>query len=138
MELGGVRLENAVWSYQEPFDESSLIKDYMAFGGAAVDDLLLDETPIPVAPREILKAADNALVDWLIQEAWQAQTTKDLVARLAAVLRRDGVPLWRLRLMIRTLNPQLFALAYTWQSGQEEIAEYEASHAGRAERAIPQ
>ena len=35
-----------------------------------------------------------------------------------------------MRLLVRTLNPQLFARGYTWQRGESEIAEYEASHEG--------
>ena len=44
-----------------------------------------------------------------------------------------GFPLWRLRVFIRTLNPQLFAIIYTWQKDVDEIAEFQATH-GELER----
>ncbi|MEM7225237.1 MAG: DUF427 domain-containing protein [Pseudomonadota bacterium] len=128
--VGGVRHENAVWSYEDPFDESLLVKGYMAISWDVVDRWLLDERTLEEQPRGSPASDANPLVRWLVQDAWQAKSTKDLVASLAHVLLDDGFPLWRLRLMIRTLNPQLFALTYTWQSGEDKITEYEASHTG--------
>ncbi len=130
LEVGGREVPNAVWSYQEPFDESSSIKGYLAFDWGAVDTWLADRRVIAEQPRDNSPAKANPLVDWLVQEAWKARSSSDLVARFAAQLTETGVPLWRLRLMVQTLNPQLFAITYSWERGVEGIAETRATHSG--------
>lgn len=37
LEAGGRTAENAVWSYETPFDEAGIIKEYVAFYGSKVD-----------------------------------------------------------------------------------------------------
>ena len=130
LEVGGRRIENAVWSYEEPFDESEMIRGYLAFRWGAIDRWLVNDQVLDKPPGEPESAEANELVDWLVKAAWRSQSTNDLVARLAQVLQAAGFPLWRLRLLIRTLNPQLFALTYTWQDGTDEITENQASHSG--------
>ncbi|MGI9354489.1 MAG: adenylate/guanylate cyclase domain-containing protein, partial [Rhizobiaceae bacterium] len=49
---------------------------------------------------------------------------------LATALTKADYPLWSVRLLVRTLNPQLFARFYSWKRGREEIIEREATHAG--------
>jgi adenylate cyclase len=41
-----------------------------------------------------------------------------------------GIPLWRTRLLVRTLNPLLYALIYRWQRDGDEVAPFEVSHEG--------
>ena len=130
LKVGEREAVNAVWSYEEPFDESSAIKGYVAFDWAAADRWLADGREIAAQPRDSAPSKLNPLVDWLVQESWKATSTADLVARFAAALAEVGVPLWRLRLFVRTLNPQLFALTYTWQRGQAGITESRATHSG--------
>ena len=63
-----------------------------------------------------------------MQQAWQAKSLPDATQQLADAFVENGFPLWRLRLLIRTLNPQLFGMAYTWQHGVDNIADYQLSH----------
>jgi uncharacterized protein (DUF427 family) len=42
VDLGGKRAENAVWSYEAPYDEVARIKGYMAFYPNRVDRILID------------------------------------------------------------------------------------------------
>lgn len=37
LEVAGNRAENAVWSYETPFDEAEVIREYVAFYGSKVD-----------------------------------------------------------------------------------------------------
>ena len=55
----------------------------------------------------------NPFVDWLVKKAPHARTPEALIQGFAAMLVDAGLPLWRLRVMIRTLHPQLLASVYT-------------------------
>jgi len=128
LEVGEASVENTAWSYEEPFDEAWAVKEYIAFDWGAIDTWLEDEREIADQPRDDAPAKLNPFVDWLVQKAWQAGSLPDAVQQLADVLVKNGLPLWRLRLLIRTLNPQLFGMGYTWQAGVDEIAEHKLSH----------
>ena len=128
LDVGGTVVENAAWSYEDPYDEASTVKGYLAFDWNSVDAWFAGETALAQPPSEDLAAVANPLVDWLLLEAWKAKTSPELVAALADALVRHGFPLWRLRLFIRTLHPQLFAYGFLWQKGIDGIQEFQASH----------
>lgn len=48
---GGREVENAVWSYEAPFDEVSEIKDYLAFYWNRMDQWLEEDEEVSVHPR---------------------------------------------------------------------------------------
>jgi class 3 adenylate cyclase/uncharacterized protein (DUF427 family) len=128
LNVDGVSIENAAWSYEEPYDEATDVKAYLAFRWDAIDTWLADEQPIGEQPFDDAVAEANPFVEWLVQKAWRPKTLADSVEQLADVMVENGLPLWRLRLVIRTLNPQLFGMAYTWQRGAGEIEEYQVPH----------
>ena len=130
LKVGEASVENAAWSYEVPYDEARGVKAYVAFMWNAIDKWLADDQQILEQPHDDAPAKANPFVDWLVQKAWQAKSLRDAVQQLADVLVENGLPLWRLRLLIRTLNPQLFGLAYTWQRGVDEITEFQISHEG--------
>ena len=126
--VGGTSVENAAWSYDAPYDEALDVKEYLAFRWDAVEIWLADDQQIIDQPRDDVSARANPFVDWVVQKAWRPTSLRNSVQQLADVLVENGLPLWRLRLLIRTLNPQLFGMAYTWQRGAEEISEFQISH----------
>ncbi len=128
--VGDDSVDNAAWSYEEPFDEASVLKGYVAFDWGAMDAWFADGTEIVEQPRDEAPAKANPFIDWLVHEAWKAGSPRELVDRLSGALLDTGFPLWRLRLLVRTMNPQLFSISYTWQQGLEEITEVQVSHAG--------
>ena len=128
--LGDVTAENSAWSYEDAFDESSAVEGYIAFDWNAIEGWFADGDEIAEQPRDAAPAEDNPFVDWLVQDAWKATSSPDLLAHLAAALVAAGFPLLRLRLLIRTLHPQLTAIAYTWQRDVAEISESQVTHAG--------
>lgn len=125
---GGESVENAAWSYEDPYDEACDVKEYVAFNWGDIDAWIVDDQQILSQPREEATAKANPFVDWLVQRAWQAKSLPDAVQKLADVLVENGLPLWRLRLLIRTLNPQLFGMAYTWKRGTDKVTESQISH----------
>ena len=63
----------------------------------------------------MVPAVANPFVDWLVDEAWQPRTIPELLEQFAELLQGQDFPVWRVRLLIQTLHPQLFALTFTWQ-----------------------
>ena len=120
----------SAWSYEDPFDEALDVKECVAFNWDAADAWFVDDQQIIDQPRDDSPAEANPFVEWLVHKAWQAKSLPDAVQQLANVLVENGFPLLRLRLLIRTLNPQLFGLAFTWQRGVGEITEFQISHEG--------
>jgi class 3 adenylate cyclase/uncharacterized protein (DUF427 family) len=128
--VGDEAAMNAAWAYEQPFDESWMVKDCIAFTWGAMDSWYLDEVETAEPPGAETSEAANPFVRWLVKDAWKARSTSDLVEQLSAALVETGFPLLRLRVLIRTLNPQLFALGYTWQRDVEGVAIFEATHTG--------
>jgi len=126
--VGSRSAEDAAWSYEAPYDESSIVKEYVAFDWPAIDQWYADDTQIVEQPRDKVIAKDNPLVNWLVQDAWLSKSSRDLVARFSDTMIANGFPIWRLRLLVRTLNPLLFALVYTWQRDGDEVTVLELSH----------
>jgi len=118
--VGDQTIENAVWSYEEPFEEALSVEGYVAFYWEKMDAWYEDDVRIlrPAAPATV---AANPFVDWLVRKAPLAKTPEELVEGFARTLVDAGMPLWRLRVMIRTLHPQLLASVYSWQSDRDEI-----------------
>ncbi len=128
IKAGGKTIENAVWSYEEPYDEAAEVKEYLAFSWDAIDDWMVGGERLAEQPGGEAAAEANPFVDWLVQKSWRPKTLGDSVQQLADALVENGLPLWRLRLLIRTLNPQLFGMAYTWRRDEEEVSEFQLPH----------
>ena len=58
---GGRESENAVWSYEDPYPEISVIKDYVSFYWNRVDHWLEEDEEIFVHPRDPFKRVDLCL-----------------------------------------------------------------------------
>ena len=117
--VGHKLAEDAAWSYETPYDESSSVEKYVAFDWQAIDTWFADDTVIVELPRDEAVAKDNPLVNWLVREAWMSTSSRDLVMRFSGAIIAAGLPLWRIRLLVRTLNPLLFAIVYSWQRGAD-------------------
>lgn len=74
------------------------------------------------------ETVDNPLSSWLLTAGWEYQTPDAFVAAFSGRLVRDGTPVMRLRLTLRTLHPQLVGITYTWQRDTEEVEMFEAPH----------
>lgn len=116
------------WSYEQGFDEAALVRDFVAFDQSKIDGIFVGKEPYQIAQRP--KLPENPLVPWLLQEAWQSSSIADTLEALATKLRNEGVRLSRLRLFVRTLNPQLYGKFYTWRLNEAEIEESQATHKG--------
>lgn len=119
--------EDAVWSYLDPFEESVRVKDYFAFYQQRMD-------AVTVGGKEIThdtlrsSAHANPLANWLLTEALEAASARDLVQKFANAMLHAGIPIGRLWLTVRTLHPQLLSNGYTWQANGEGVEEYEVPY----------
>ena len=135
IEVGGRRVENVAWSYDDPYEEAAIVKGHIAFYWDRIDAWFEDDEPVLEPPPATPAVSANPLLDWVTREAWQAATAQELIERLALSLIAAGFPLWRLRLLIRTLHPQLFATALTWRSDADGVETMRPSHAVLESRA---
>ena len=71
---------------------------------------------------------DNPLVEWLLVEGSCITTIKELISRLAERMVAEGMPIARVRVIIRMLHPQSFATRYTWQQVTGDTVEYSPHH----------
>ncbi|MEM8972539.1 MAG: DUF427 domain-containing protein [Pseudomonadota bacterium] len=128
--LGKDQQSPAAWQYGDPFDESAAVKGYVAFVWDMIDEWYSDDTLLEAPTSDHDPAISNPFVDWLVERAWQPRNVPDLLTEFASVLKANHFPISRVRILIQTLHPQLFALAYTWENGVEGIDEFQATHAG--------
>lgn len=117
----GRRVENAAWSYEDPFEAASHIKDYVAFYADLVD--VIDEGGEAVheetdASKQI---HTNPLLGWLLNEAPLITSSKELTEAFARELQRVGIPLWRMAVIIRTLHPQVMAESLRWWAKRPDV-----------------
>ena len=55
----------------------------------------------------------DRLSQWRIDDAWQITDMGELMAALTRHMVDDGLAIWRVRLTIRTLHPQVIGISYT-------------------------
>ncbi|MGB5441968.1 MAG: DUF427 domain-containing protein [Gammaproteobacteria bacterium] len=120
--------DNVVWAYEDPLEDGQQIKGYLAFTWSAMEAWYEDEMQILVEPRNTAPTNLNCFSDWLLRDAWNAASVRELVIQTAHCLLASGVPVFRLQLLIRTLHPQLFATSYTWWRDRGELETVSASH----------
>ena len=120
--------DNAVWAYENPLQEAQGISGYLAFTWNAMEAWYEDEQQLLEQLQDTTPSNLNVFTDWLLSNAWNASSVRELVVQLGECLFAAGVPVWRLQLLIRTLHPQLFATGYTWWRDSGEIETFTAAH----------
>ncbi len=63
----------------------------------------------------------NRILAWLVEEAWAISDSAELSQGFADHLKSLGLPIYRLRITIRTLHPIVVGTSYTWLRDQEAI-----------------
>lgn len=126
--VGDASAENAAWSYEDPLPEVAALKDHIAFYSNQMDALQECEEELAIDASGVGRADDNAFVDWMVREAWEAATPEELVGRFGRRLVEGKVPLWRLQVVIRTLHPLLLGTAYRWRRDQGDVEVHSLAH----------
>jgi adenylate cyclase len=119
--VSGLRAENAVWGYEEPFEGASHIKDYVAFYANLVAVIEEDEEVVHQETTAATQTYSNPLLGWLLNDAPRITSSKELTEAFARQLQRVDIPVWRLAVIIRTLHPQVLAEALRWWAKRPEV-----------------
>ena len=120
--------DNAVWAYEKPLEEAGDVCGYLAFSWNAMEAWYEDEQQVMEQVLDTTPSSLNVFTDWLLSDAWNAASVRELVQQFASCLFAVGVPIWRLQLLIRTLHPQLFATNYVWWRNSDEVETFSAAH----------
>jgi class 3 adenylate cyclase/uncharacterized protein (DUF427 family) len=111
LNVGDQRAENAAWAYEEPYREAEKIRGYLSFYRSKVS--VLPEGGEEVGNERI---HGNPLADWLLKEAWKADSSAELAELFLHFLRGAGYPVDRSTVVIPTLHPQIFATVLVWRA----------------------
>ena len=125
---GDALADNVVWAYENPLQEAQDICGYLAFSWSAMEAWYEDEQQVLEQLQDTTASNLNVFSGWLLSDAWNAPSARELVRQLGECLFTVAVPVWRLQLLIRTLHPQLFATSYTWWRDSGEIETFSAAH----------
>lgn len=128
LQLGDRTLENVVWSYEQPYEEAAEITGYMAFYWDKMEAWYENGVQIYTQSDQGKGKAANPFVDWLLSEAWDATTSRELTHRFIKQLNAQGMRIVHINVAIQTLHPLLAAISYRWAKGEDEITRFEASH----------
>ncbi len=120
--------QNIMWSYEQAVEDAPPICDYVAFYADRIDEWFEDEIPVPKAAQEAADIHVNPLAQWLIHEAPELKTPQELTVGFAKIMCEIGVPLWRMRVVIQDLHPQLVACSYAWWAKTGELTEFLATY----------
>jgi adenylate cyclase len=61
------------------------------------------------------------LIDWLIDGARSAAVPTRMMSETCERLVRAGIPLWRVSVFLRMLNPDIFGRSFVWRPGAEVV-----------------
>ena len=115
LKVGGEAAENAVWSYEEPYEDAVPVKGYLSFYPSRVSAIYDGDDEIPHLDQGAASMHANRIAGWLLGEAWKAATPEELMGRFCGCLKDSGVPLARMTVIIPTLHPQVFATVFVWR-----------------------
>jgi adenylate cyclase len=126
LQAGERSAENVAWSYENPDESVPEIEGYISFYWDRMDTWFADGEPLHSPDRERAVSGINPLLDWMMNEAWEASSNSDLVQKFSRCLVHNGIPVCRFRLIIRTLHPLLYARGFSWTRGEDNVSEFEA------------
>lgn len=68
------------------------------------------------------------VIEWLILEGWRINSIPQLVEALAGKLLADGVPVWRVFVLVPQLHPLYVGAGYRWVRGAGEVVRRFGEH----------
>ena len=120
-------IENAVWSYETPLEESQQIAGLISFMGNAADRYTFENQPV----IELEKKQDHinsVLSDWILREAGYQNSRVDLVRMLGKKFVESGIQVYRMSIMIWSLHPQIAGVNFRWYRDTDEVEVLEPRH----------
>ena len=77
---------------------------------------------------DVLQLNMDSIAEWLLHEGRLLTDADELICQLGQRIHESGIPLWRLRLSMRTLHPLLTATTSVWEQGDRIIKPVEVEH----------
>lgn len=114
LRVGDAISENAAWSYDDPYDDAAPLKEHLAFYPGRVGAIYDGEEEAPHLEAEAGLHA-NGIAGWLLAEAWKCESEEALMDGFCRCLRRAGVPISRMTIIVPALHPQVFATVLVWR-----------------------
>lgn len=112
VQLPGMTLGDAVWSYERPFSECHDIEGYVGFMPNTVTEIDLGGNRLR---PDVSGSAGRSLVDWLLKEASSFESPETFTAALGRKLQDHGGSISRLSVMIWSLHPMIAGKNYIWE-----------------------
>jgi uncharacterized protein (DUF427 family) len=92
LQAGERSAENVAWSYENPDESVPEIEGYISFYWDRMDTWFADGEPLHSPDRERAVSGINPLLDWMMNEAWEASSNSDLVQKFSRCLVHNGIP----------------------------------------------
>lgn len=73
----------------------------------------------------------TVVIEWIILEGWRYDSIPDLVKALSDKLLENGVPIWRIFILIPQLHPLYVGASYRWRRGDDDIDQRFGEHGVR-------
>ncbi|MCB1740706.1 MAG: DUF427 domain-containing protein [Gammaproteobacteria bacterium] len=131
LRVGDREARDVMWSYEDPLPEAESIRDEVAFHPQMLEWIGQPE-PSQSGSRSAHSQSGegyaNPLLGWLLEQAPASADARVLTRGLAETLLDAGVALWRLHVIIRTLHPQLMAVAYRWWTKLHEVEQVQVPY----------
>ena len=128
VKVGSELADNIVWGYEQPYKEAEEIEGYIAFYWDKMEAWYEDDVQVFAQSNEAKDTKGNPLVEWVLSEAWEATTSRELTHRFVSRLNECGMNVMQMTVAIRTLHPLLAAIAYRWKRSELEVSKFEASY----------
>ena len=107
-------IENAAWSYDEPYGDAAPIREYISFYPERVSAIYAGDAAVPSVAAASTSPQSASIGDWLLARAWQETAPDRLVDAFCRCLRAHGVPVSRMTVIVPTLHPQVAASVFVW------------------------
>jgi adenylate cyclase len=119
--VGERSAENSAWSYENPYENATVIKGHVAFYRERMDAIVVEAGTRAAQAAPAARETANPLFGWLLREAPAAPSARDLVEQFARAMLDGGIPVWRIWLSIRTLHPQLISTGFIWENNGKGV-----------------
>ena len=127
VQVGDTKIDNCVWSYENPLADAGAIKGHLAFWLGKLGTTYEEDGDFQSQPGH-MDSHGSEYVDWLLREGWDTQNPSELTERFGKMLADAGVPVARLSVFLRTLHPLLIGTAYVWRADKTGINSFVLTH----------
>lgn len=120
------RIENGAWSYLTPLSETAGLAGRLSFTSAVIGRYEFEKE------RQQKTLSDghisSPLSDWILKEAGNYLTRRELVRAIGHKLVEAGIAVYRMNVTIWSLHPQIAGVNFRWMRDRDEVTASGASY----------